>query len=105
MPKKAKLISKAEKLERQAINIESKHLKQREGLELLKPLYVSSEHFRVILESLNSLKGSLKENNDSIGRLSDLEKNKEKYFDVFAKQVEAVQRKLIFADKTLFKGW
>jgi hypothetical protein len=69
----------------------------------VKPVFVDVEHFKDILDDLNSTKLDLKEGMEIMQKLEEIKLEKDKNFDKWKSQLEDIQRKLIFIDKTLFE--
>jgi SepF-like predicted cell division protein (DUF552 family) len=69
----------------------------------LRPVFVEVEKFKETLDDLNSAKVALKEGADVIAKLEEIRFEKDKAFEKWKSQLEDIQRKLIFVDKTLFE--
>ena len=69
----------------------------------LKPVFVEVERFKDILDDLNSTRISLKDGVEIMSKLEEIRLEKDKNFDNWKSQLEDIQRKLIFIDKTLFE--
>jgi hypothetical protein len=69
----------------------------------LKPVFVEVEKFKEMLNDLNSAKVALKEGAEIVQKLDEIRLEKDKNFERWRAQLEDIQRKLIFVDKTLFE--
>ncbi len=67
------------------------------------PLFVDIEQFRAVLDAVNTMRDELKQGEDMAFRLVNIHNNREKEFQTLHTQIEDIQRKLIFMDKTLFE--
>jgi hypothetical protein len=80
--------------------------KEVEGLKghvSVKPVFVEVERFKDMLDDLNQTKISLKEAVDIMAKLDEIRLDKDKLFEEWKSQLEDIQRKLIFVDRTLFE--
>ncbi|MBD3310473.1 hypothetical protein GF351_04595 [Candidatus Woesearchaeota archaeon] len=68
------------------------------------PVFVRAENYQGIINSINSIKAEMKQADDVVLRLDELEKERGNAFKRWREQLEDVQRKLIFVDKSLFEG-
>lgn len=85
-----------------AVNVERKELDERDDLVLRKPIYVDLDLFKAMTDEIEMVKKHLKEMDDGISRLEDFRGDEQKEFEKWRKSLEDVQRKLIFADRSLF---
>jgi len=69
----------------------------------LEPVFVEVEHFKDVLDDLNSARISLKEGVDIMNKIEEIRLEKDKKFEEWKSQLEDMQRKLIFIDRTLFE--
>ena len=90
------------KFEKRAISVEEKELGEREHLKLQEPIYVDLDLFKAMLDETTMSKKHLKTMEDGLARIDDFRSDKQKEFEKWRKSLEDIQRKLIFADKTLF---
>jgi hypothetical protein len=67
-----------------------------------KPIFVRTDQYQVILNHFIDIKDQLKESEDIIYRLMNLDKNEDVEYNSYKQVVEDIQRKLIYVDKTLF---
>ena len=99
---KEKNISTAEEMESQAIREVEDELGERETLELTKPLFIEARLYKAVMDDVGVLRNTLKDNADTLQTINDLKDDKEKNYGIWHKQIEDVQRKLIYADNSLF---
>ena len=69
-----------------------------------KTIYVSVDNFKATLGSINMVRSSLRKSEEALMKLESIKSAKDKSFDKIKGSLEDLQRKLIFVDKTLFKG-
>ncbi|HLC62448.1 MAG TPA: hypothetical protein VJI52_05525 [Candidatus Nanoarchaeia archaeon] len=67
-------------------------------------LYVRVDKFKIALDNINVIKNGLRKSDDDLMKLEVLKHEKDKSFDKFKSSLDDLQKKLIFIDKTLFKG-
>lgn len=91
-----------DKKEIQAIK-ESKAVLEHEPVPL-KPIYIKIEKFKEIKKSSGIIKNDIKNNEDILAKLHDIKSEKDKEFDKWSKTLDDIQKRLIYVDKTLFKG-
>ena len=68
------------------------------------PVYIRVEKFRDILGGMSTIRNNVKIAEQSITRLNEIDENRDKVFDRWHNVMMDMQKKLIFVDKTLFKG-
>lgn len=95
-------IPEVESYENKAIREEEREVHEREHPELQKPLFVDMDLFKAMMDEIVMGRKQLKEMDDSLTRMEDFRMDKDKEFDGWRKAIEDVQRKLIYADRTLF---
>lgn len=88
--------------EREAVKIEEAELEERDNLSLGKPIFIRSDLFKAMMDEVGVIKTTLKENEQIIGRVGDFKGDEDKEFDKWHNQILDIQRKLIYAEKTLF---
>ncbi len=69
-----------------------------------KSIFVSSNKFRGMLSEIKTSKKKLSDIKTAIGGAGELKSKKDKEFEIWREELEDIQRKLIFIDKTLFGG-
>ncbi len=69
-----------------------------------KTIYVKVDSFKAMLGTINMARNSLKASEDALAKLENIKMSKDKSFDKVKISLEDLQKKLIFIDKTLFKG-
>jgi hypothetical protein len=94
---------KAKKFEKKAYKQEKMNVEQREMLEVLQPLFIKGDLYKELAQNLEDSRADLKKANVFIEKVEDLTALREQEFEELRKNIEAMQRKLIFMDKTLFK--
>lgn len=70
----------------------------------VKTVYVGVDDFKVALGGINILRNDLKKSEESLTKLENIKNSKDRLFDKTKSSLEDMQHKLIFIDKTLFKG-
>lgn len=68
-----------------------------------KEIFVRTENFKFVVDNLNSIKKKIKESEKALARLNDIKNSEDKEYEKWHSQLEDVQRKLMYADKTLFE--
>ena len=101
--KEVEIVSKdvVEKEEGYAIQLQKGELGEREELKP-KPIFVDLQLYKDMLDEVGLIKSVLKENEDALARVAEFKQDEDKEFKKWQDQLLDVQRKLIFADKTLF---
>jgi hypothetical protein len=79
-------------------------LKMTRGLDFTKPLYVLVDHYKAVIEELSESRNLLKNSEDILFRLNEMKNESDKKYEQWRMQMEDIQRKLIFVDKSLFEG-
>ena len=80
----------------------SGELEERDELKLRKPIFVYLDSYKEIMKEINVTQNTLKEGADSLSRVSDFKEDEDKEFKKWESHIKDIQRKLIYADKTLF---
>ena len=62
------------------------------------------DKFRNVLRNISEIRGSLKVSNEVLSKLNEIDANAEKDFEKWKNVMTDLQKKLVFVDKTLFKG-
>ncbi len=89
-----------EKFEKKAFKEEKEELHTVER----KPVFIDVEDYRGIISNLMLTKGNIKEATSSLARVEDINEAQDKELEMWQKIYKDLQRKLIFVDKTLFRG-
>ena len=89
--------------ETKAYNKEKRILAERETLKTIQPIFIEGEDFRDIITEIQDSKNILKKITIFADKFEDIHNLKENKFEKLEKNIETIQRKLIFMDKTLFK--
>ncbi len=103
--KKEKPVAPPERIidvEEAAVASQRRLLGRREHLELTKPLFIDVNVFRNIVDEIALVQNTLKEADDSLARLDEFKEDEDKEFKRWLNDVQDVQKKLIYVDKTLF---
>ena len=66
--------------------------------------YVRVDRFKIALDHINVIRSDLKKSEVDLMKLEGLKQEKDKSLDKFRLSLDDLQKKLIFVDKTLFKG-
>ena len=69
-----------------------------------KTIYVRVDRFKATLGSINMVRTDLRKSEEALTKLENLKISKDKSFDKARASLDDLQKKLIFVDKTLFKG-
>jgi hypothetical protein len=101
-PRKRGSSPEVEEIEKQAVKDVEGELGERGSLELTTPIFVEARLYKGVMDDLGVLKNVLKDSTDRLQMISDLRDDREKNYGVLHKQIEDIQRKLIYADNTLF---
>lgn len=80
---------------------EKKSLRQHPNV---KTIYVRVDNFKATLGNINILRGDLRKSEEVLNKLENIKNSKDKSFDKMRASLDDLQKKLIFIDKTLFKG-
>lgn len=95
-------IPSIESIEKEAVEEVDEELAERGELVVKKPVFVTFESFRDMMDELALVKNILKENEDTLTRVSEFKEDEDKEFKKWQAQISDIQKKLIYADKTLF---
>jgi len=69
-----------------------------------KTIYVKVDNFKAMLGTISIVRNDLKKSDGSLTKLENIKASKDKSFDKVKSSLDDMQKKLIFIDKTLFKG-
>jgi hypothetical protein len=100
--KKEAAPSSVNEMEELAVKEVEDELEERGGLELTTPIFVEASFYKGVMDDLGVLKNVLKDSSDRLQMISDLRDDKEKNYNIWHKQIEDIQKKLIYADNSLF---
>lgn len=95
-------ITPIERLEEAALEEQQEELEEREELVVKKPIFIPLENFRDIIDEIGLMNNVLKENEDTLARISEFKEDEDLEFDKWESQIKDIQKKLIYVDKTLF---
>ena len=80
---------------------ERRSLRQRPNV---KTIYIRIDNFKATLGSINIVRSDLRKSEEALNKLETLKSSKDRSFDKVKVSIDDLQKKLIFIDKTLFKG-
>ena len=89
------------KIERRLFRQEEK--KSRE-ISSRKEMYVRVDKFKADLQNIGIIRGNLRKSEEAVMKLENIKNAKDRSFDKVKSSLDDLQKKLIFVDKTLFKG-
>ena len=69
-----------------------------------KTVYVRVDKFKAALGNINMVRNDLKKSDEALAKLENIKAAEEKSFAKMKSSIEDLQKKVIFIDKTLFKG-
>lgn len=76
-------------------------IKPKERVTKPKAMFVESDMYRQMLNSLNSVESRIRESDDIIKNLNEIKNVKDKEFEKWRLQLEELQRRIMLVDKTL----
>lgn len=91
-----------EKEEDYAVKLQKQELGERDDLELHKPIFVDLQLYKDMVDEVGLVKNIMKENEDTLTRVAEFKQDEDTEFKKWQSEMIDIQRKLIFADKTLF---
>lgn len=94
---------KSETFEDRAVKQTVDELEIRDDLVLKKPIFVELPHYKMMMGRVVDVNSQLIENEDILFRLSDFQDDIDKEYVKFRATVSEIQKKLIYAERTLFK--
>ena len=95
-------LSPLEKAEKEAVKAQEEELDEREELSLKKPIFVYLDAYKEILKEVTSINNTVKEAEDGLIRVHQFKEDEDKEFKKWESCIKDIQRKLTYADKTLF---
>lgn len=90
----------AQKAEKEAVREEKDLISHKDAAG---KTYIRMDRFRSILMDINEIKGDIKNAASSIEKMQGIDRNKEAEFEKWKANMNDLQKKIIFVDKTLFK--
>jgi len=69
-----------------------------------KEIFVRVENFKAVLDGIGMIRASVRKSDEALMRLENIKNSKDRSFDRVKSSMEDLQKKLLFIDKTLFKG-
>ena len=67
-------------------------------------MYVRVDKFKAALQNIGIIRGNLRKSEEAVMKLENIKNAKDRSFDKVKSSLDDLQKKLIFVDKTLFKG-
>jgi hypothetical protein len=95
-------VSDVEDIEREAIGEVESELEGRGDIELKTPIFIEAKLYKGVIDDLTTLRNVLKDGADRLQTISDIRDDREKNYGICHKQIEDIQKKLIYADNSLF---
>ena len=95
-------ISPVEKIEERAVKSQQEELGERDELKLKKPIFVDLDLYKEMINEITLINSNLKEGKDSLSRMDEFSEDEDKEFSKWENSIKDIQKKLIYADKTLF---
>ena len=89
------------KIERRLFSKEKREFRE---IRSSKAIYVRVDEFKTILGSINLVRSDLRKSEETLIKLENIKNTKDKSFDKFRNSLDDLQKKLIFIDKTIFRG-
>ena len=93
--------SSYQKIEKRLFSQERRLLRERPSG---KTIYVRVDNFKATLGNISIVRSDLRKSEDALIKLESMKYSKDKSFDKIRYLLDDVQKKIIFVDKTLFKG-
>ena len=94
--------SVVKKIEDDAVKDQQQDIDLREDLSLQKPIFMPIEVFKDLAEEIQLINHILKENDDTLVRVSQFKEDENKEFKKWDSNVTDIQKKLVYVDKILF---
>lgn len=69
-----------------------------------KTIYIRVDRFKATLGSINMARSDLRKSEEALAKLESIKSSKDKSMDSLKASLDDLQKKLIFVDKTLFRG-
>ena len=69
-----------------------------------KEIYVRVDKFKAMLQSISIMRSNLRKSGEALMKLENIKNSKDRSYDKIKSSIDDLQNKLIFVDKTLFKG-
>ena len=66
--------------------------------------FVKVEKFKAVLDNISMIRSDLRKSEEALLKLEQMKGSKDRSYDKFKASLDDLQKKLIFIDKTLFKG-
>ena len=91
-------------VQKPAVDFEPKHAKPLHEDARSRTMYVRVDKFRLLLGTINVVRSDLRKSDEALMKLESMKTNVDRSFDKMKASLHDLQKKLIFVDKTLFKG-
>lgn len=101
-PKQAAGPTTLQQFEAQASKDTQSVLDEREDLHVHKPIFVSITSYKDMVDEIGLVNNILKEGEDTLTRVGEFKEDQDKEYHKWEGQIKDIQKKLIYADKTLF---
>lgn len=85
-------------------DFEPKHVKPLHEHARSRTMYVKVDKFRLLLGTINVVRSDLRKSDEALMKMESMKTNVDRSFDKMKSSLHDLQKKLIFVDKTLFKG-
>ena len=72
--------------------------------EARKQAFVRADRFKAVLDNISMIRSDLRKSEEALLKLEQMKGAKDRSYDKFKSSLDDLQKKLIFIDKTLFKG-
>ena len=66
--------------------------------------FVKVDRFKTVLDNISMIRSDLRKSEEALLKLENMKGSKDRSYDKFKSSLDDLQKKLIFIDKTLFKG-
>ena len=100
--KQRPIVPSVKQMEERAVEETKEEVEERDELKLTKPIFLSLESFRDIMDEVSLTTNILKENEDILTRINEFKEVQDKQFNKWESQLKDMQKKMIYVEKTLF---
>jgi len=84
-------------------HVEEKEIEKQEKPVLDKPIFVKADDYKSILGAMTVIKSKIEDSEKILTEINDLKNTKDKSFEQWRNELEDIQRKLLYIDKTLYE--
>jgi hypothetical protein len=95
--------SDLEGFEEEAVEEQEEVLREREHPSVKKPIFVSINSYRDMIDEISLVDNLIRENEDILVRISEFGEDSNKEFNKWDAALKDIQKKLIFVDRQLFE--